>query len=59
MKEAFDKLLLTIDSIEDLNHVDTCQTMVRQFQQTYLQEGHNYAFVLLGYLQATVKHKLS
>jgi hypothetical protein len=59
MKKQFDKIVNTIDSIENLNHVETCETMIKLFRQANLFDGHDYSMNLLGYLQATIKHKLS
>ena len=58
MKKDFEKILATIDSITDLNHVETCNIMIKKFNKTHLADGHSYAMNLLGYLQATIKHKL-
>ena len=58
MKQQFDKIVNTIDSIENFSHVETCETMIKLFRKANLEAGHDYSMNLLGYLTATIKHKL-
>jgi hypothetical protein len=58
MKEQFDKIAATIYSVENLNHVSTCEVLIKQFKKRFLQKGHEHSFVLLGMLEAVKTLKL-
>jgi len=58
MKENFDTVINVIDSINSMKQVESCETLIRNFRHLHKQKGHDYAMTLVGYLQATIKHKL-
>lgn len=58
MKENFDTVINIIDSINSMKQVQTCEDLIRNFMKLHEREGHDLGYTLLGYLQATIKHKL-
>jgi len=58
MKENFDTVINIIDSINSMKQVETCEDLIKNFKKLHKREAHELSYILLGYLQATIKHKL-
>ena len=57
MKENFETVINIINSIKNVEQVEACNNMIKNFKELHQQEGHDYSNVLLGYLEATIIHK--
>lgn len=53
MKQEFNKIVETIYSIENLNQIDVCKNMIKQFGKKHKHNGHEYYHNLKGILFAT------
>jgi hypothetical protein len=59
MKNDFVKIQDIIYSVDNLAQIDVCEVLIKNFKVTYLSEGHDYSFVLVGILEATKQLKFN